>query len=292
MNLEQIKQKYAEGALEGIYDGVDNDVYHHAECPGRSSSFLKRLKSKSPAHAVAELKNPKPATPAMQFGTAFHDCILLPDLFARTYKVPPKVDRRTKEGKATWEAFQSDNPGAKILDEDEMTRLLAMRESVMAHPKLSELFDGATFEQSCWRKDPETGLMLKVRPDLLYTKDIAIVVDFKTCDSADRDSFALSCQKYGYDLSAAMYLDVLGMQLGQELDLFVLAAVEKQPPFAVVPYVLGGASLEKGMRDYQAAKRVAAECERTGDWYGYGKEFKDLELPSWAFGLGEVELTA
>ena len=71
--------------------------YRNDEAFSRSQLF--KL-SKSPAHFKYALENPEVETPALAFGTAFHAYVLEKDKFDSEYIVAPKLDRRTKEGKA------------------------------------------------------------------------------------------------------------------------------------------------------------------------------------------------
>ena len=58
---------------------MTNEAYHESSAIG--SSDLKLI-LKSPAHYKYEKENPSDPTPAMQFGTACHQALLEPKLFA------------------------------------------------------------------------------------------------------------------------------------------------------------------------------------------------------------------
>ena len=61
------------------------------------------------------LEHPMEQTPAMAFGSACHKYILEPDSFGSEYVLASSVDKRTKEGKAAWETFLSENAGKTIV---------------------------------------------------------------------------------------------------------------------------------------------------------------------------------
>lgn len=87
--------------------------------------------SKSPAHFKYALENPEVETPALAFGIAFHAYVLEKDKFDSEYIVAPKLDRRTKEGKAL--AAQIEASGKIPISEDAFAQIQAMAESVMSN---------------------------------------------------------------------------------------------------------------------------------------------------------------
>src|SRR5690606_28588177 len=72
----------------------------------------------SPAHRQADLRHPLTATPAMVFGSLTHTCVLAPQGLDRQYVVAPPFDRRTKDGKAAADAFETANDGRKSIDQE------------------------------------------------------------------------------------------------------------------------------------------------------------------------------
>ena len=88
------------------------EQYHSHPAVGHSG--LVRI-MRSPAHYKDVLTDPPDPTPAMRLGTAFHTALLEPDRFGQTFVVAPKFDRRTKEGKAQAEAWDTENAGKTAL---------------------------------------------------------------------------------------------------------------------------------------------------------------------------------
>lgn len=113
----------------GIIKGIPIAEYHKSAATSKSQ--LDQF-AKSPAHYLASLTTPRKETPAMRIGSIFHGMVLEPDRVK--IAVAPQCDKRTKEGKATWEAFCLENAGAEIVTAEEGEMLNGMRESVMAHP--------------------------------------------------------------------------------------------------------------------------------------------------------------
>jgi hypothetical protein len=184
----------------GWIGGLSSDRYHQG--PEVSASFLRTLIRHSPAHARAEQQDPRPDTPALRFGSAVHACILEPGAFWNRYAVAPKADRRTREGKATWEAFTADHPGAEILTESEGELLDAIAATVEAHPLAPLLLRGGEVEVSGYWSDPETGVSCRCRPDYLRTIE-GLMVDLKTTLDGSPIAFQRAIHGLGYHVQAS-----------------------------------------------------------------------------------------
>ena len=78
----------------------------------------------SPLHYWAAYLSPervKEQQDCFDFGTAYHTYVLEPDKFSQTIAVIPEgIDRRTKVGKAAWEAFQSESAGKVCIKQPDM----------------------------------------------------------------------------------------------------------------------------------------------------------------------------
>ena len=75
--------------------------------PGISKTKLWRIIEKSPQWFKYCADNPPEFnSPALMFGAALHKAVLEPDGFGDEYIVAPKFDRRTKDGKAAYAAFE------------------------------------------------------------------------------------------------------------------------------------------------------------------------------------------
>lgn len=149
--------------------------YRNDEAFSRSQLF--KL-SKSPAHFKYALENPEVETPALAFGTAFHAYVLEKDKFDSEYIVAPKLDRRTKEGKAL--AAQIEASGKIPISEDAFAQIQVMAESVMSNKYAAALLNGGEHEKSYFWTDKLTGLKLKCRPDCRTDlRSTSVIVDLK-----------------------------------------------------------------------------------------------------------------
>lgn len=176
----------------GVYRGLSNDEYHSGR--GVSKSLLDLL-DQSPAHLRAAVTStePRKATAAQSFGTAFHMILLEPERFAASYcepfespagalvtvedikqaltesGVPFKASARKSDLAATVrehlpaavlyddakEAYLAQNAGRIELTPDQWKRLNNMREAVFAHKAASKLLSASgESELSAYWEEP------------------------------------------------------------------------------------------------------------------------------------------
>lgn len=264
----------------GLYPQMSAAEYH--ALPYASNSRLKHL-LRSPAHAKAYMESPSATTPALALGSAIHTAVLEPHLFESKYIVAPDCDRRTKEGKAIWEAFQAEANGREIIKQADRDTCLAVYGAIYEHPAAGALLNAAgDVELSVIAEDEASGALYKIRPDKLVGH-LGTVVDLKTTQDASREAFTRSIFNLGYHRQAALYLDGLRAS-GVEVQHFVFVAVEKEPPFGVGVYRLTDEAVEAGRTQLAPLLRTWKWCEDTGEWPGYSEQVEDITLPRYAWG--------
>lgn len=260
------------------HPGLTNEAYHAMEAV--SPSRLKIL-ARSPLHYydqfLAEDREKREPTPAMQLGTALHTAVLEPELWSQTVAVPKhSFDRRTKVGKELAAEFERESAGKLVLAPDDADQVRRMADAVRRHPAARFLLElpGRREASYTWT-DPATGLACKCRPDW-HSEDRRIVVDVKTTRDASRLEFAKSIANLDYHVQAAWNQDAIGAEQ------FITIAVESSRPFAVAVYPASGAMIAAGQRRIEAAMALLAECQATGVWPGYGDLVQEpIELPGW-----------
>lgn len=267
----------------GIYRGIPNEDYHAAH--GISSSDLKKIWATTPAHWKHYKDHPEPATEAMNLGTAVHALVLEPDLAEGMIAVAPKVDRRTKIGKATWEDFQIESAGKLVVTEDQWAKARAMAEKVMAHPQAREALSGGAAEQSVFTE--HHGHILKARPDH-WTGPL--LSDLKTTADASPDGFQRQAAKLAYHIQAAYYLHVCSQHAPAED--FVFIAVENFAPFEVACYLLDDDALAIGRDHMHEALQTLLQAKRSGHYPGYSSSVELLGLPGWMVARHEYSRAA
>lgn len=246
-----------------------------------SNSTLGYLK-KSPAHMLHRLSTKSEPTPNMVLGSLTHCLILEPAQFDVMFAVAPELNKRTKVGKATWDAFtlECEKLNKQVVTIEQHEQALAMANSVVKHDaaaKLLELLSEA--ELTALWNDKETGLECKARLDGLTTNEI--IVDVKTTQDASPTEFARSIVKWGYHRQAAFYSAGYEAVAGRKPVAFVFVVVESSAPYAVATYVLSEESLDIGSAEISDLMQKFKECKDTKLYNGYSNQIETLELPAW-----------
>ena len=260
--------------------------------PAVSSSGLRTIIDKSPAHYYYDLTHPKEATPAMAFGSAMHQALLEPKLFKSNVVVPPIFEGRTKKGELTTsmnctevkdksDAWHLENHGKMIVSSDYFETIQGMLNSISKHEKASQMIGEGRAEESLFWTDAETGIECKARPDFLH--DGHIIVDLKTCEDASYSGFQKSLVKYNYAVQAAMYLEAACAVFERNFDKFEIIAIEKEPPYEIHCFHLDDAIIREGQELYYSALKTLKKCRDTDIYPGYGHQLTPISLPSWAY---------
>lgn len=262
--------------INGLINVPESEYHAH---PAISKSGLDRI-SISPAHFKAWKAAPDDPTDAMLFGSLCHRLILEPQAFEATVACAPECDRRTKDGKAIWDAFQAENVAKTIVKRDQYEILAGMARAWVAHPLYSKVHEGSLIEKSVFWNDPQTGLQCKSRPDIVHKS--GMILDLKTTDSAVPTEFQRTIAKYRYHVQAAWYLDGISKATGQTFDQFLFIAIEKKPPFGIAVYVATPLMIAQGRQAYIRDFETYAECMRKDSWPSYPTDVQPIDLPVWA----------
>ena len=248
---------------------MTNKEYREKE--GVSSSDLKKI-VKSPAHFRYWKDNPQEDTPALIFGKAAHKYVLETYDFYNEFAIAPVCDRRTKDGKSTYEMFLKESEGKDVITLEQFEQIDAMRNAAYATPFVSKLLTNGEKELSFWGVDEETGLRIKCRPDCITEMNGGhILIDYKTCSDAENMKFCRDSIKYGYDLQLAMYREILRQNTGHDYTVVIIAQ-EKTPPYATNVFQLSENYLQSGEEVYKEMLRIYKQCEETGNWWGYMRD--------------------
>lgn len=264
----------------GFYtaDELSNAAYHAS--PGISNSGLKLIGDKTPFHYWGRYLAPgRPqftSTAAMFVGTAFHAASLEPEKFEDEYVIANFKDRRAAGYKA-WAEAQIKH----ILMASDLRNVLGMRRSLFADPVSGHLLrSGGLFEYSAYAVDPETGVLLRARADLMSEE--GYVVDLKKCQDASDAGCRKAIESYGYWQQDPFYLDVFEMAGGERPKGFVFIFVEEDFPHAVNVIILSNDDRMRGQKTYRNNLQLYAQCLERNEWPAYGTGAKELELSMWA----------
>ena len=190
----------------------------------------------------------------MRFGTLIHTAILEPHTLAERTVVSPECDRRTKEGKAIYEAFLATANGREVISAKESVYLQAIQERVARDPIAGPLLqaEGNT-ESSLFWDDAVTGVPMRCRPDF-WRKD-GFVIDLKKSADSSSYGFGRSCLEYGYDRQAAIYTDGITAVTGEAPKGFIFIAIEGNADWTnikVQAHSVEQTDIDKGRARYRA----------------------------------------
>ena len=261
---------------------IPNEVYHG--CKGDSSSKIKdSLQSMmfyNARYNTGEIEGPTGAH--FDVGNLAHAMILEPETVEHSYLRKPdtpqptqpqrdKYDKWVKLGKPSkeedskayptalavercefWDDLHAKSEHLKIVDEENWTLAENMAKAVNSNPMAKKLLEhpSRNSEVSYFKRDGETGRILKCRTDIDVGSIIADVKTISLRNKIDEDYLLKilysEVVKRKYHLSAAMYCDITGA------DEFLWIFVNKEPNYHWVAVI--GASeklLEQGRELYQ-----------------------------------------
>lgn len=223
---------------------------------------------RSPAHFFYKLTHEPERSKALDFGIAMHMKLLEIDRFTLNYAMLPKVDRRTKEGKAAYDKAFMEAHGRDLIPEEQWTQMNDMAAKVWSNETAAKLLDGAHEQIYQWA-DPETGEVCKVKIDCLTAYEgVPMIVDYKTCDSCEDRAFRAAVRKYGYKFQAGMYAEGVENELLEAVR-FAFIAQEKNPPYAVRVFFCDDSFVSAGKLEFHNLLRRYHNCMQSGVWEGY-----------------------
>jgi hypothetical protein len=266
---KEIKSKYEE-VVPGVYQLVPNDIYHSTD--GLSKTNLCDIYESVSLYNMKKNKKEKPTDPMIK-GSALHDLCLLPDVFKETYVVGPTINRTTKK----WKEFIKEHPDKVILTPGMSEDVFRMRDSLYDNPRIREILESKTVlrEVSIWVKDPFTGLIVKIRPDIVLD---GVIYDIKTTIAPHSRAFLHSVYKYNYFVQSALYQDVAKTN-GMQISNFIFLVVGSTPPHLTAIYDLNEDLVQEGRDKYREALMTYSKYLMSDDgWDGlsYGREVVTL----------------
>ncbi|OOF51423.1 exodeoxyribonuclease VIII [Rodentibacter genomosp. 1] len=256
-----------------VLENMSNAEYHAHSAISKSGLDLI---DKSPAHYFYREKK---STPAMIFGSAFHDLVLLPDKFTQLYCVmPEELNLRTKEGKVFKEKVESEN--LTVLSYTDYQHIEKMKESLLNHPMADKLLAQGKPEISIFWRD-SIGVECRCRPDFLNNS--GIIVDLKTTTDASPTGFAKSIANFRYHVQDAYYSNGYFHAFGEPPKGFVFIAIEKEPPYAIGVYTLDDIAKIEGENRFKANLETYKNALETNQWHAFSPQIETLSLPHWAY---------
>jgi exodeoxyribonuclease VIII len=246
-----------------LYDGIEALNY------SGSKELLK-----SPAHYIQYMNREREATKALRVGSYVHALVLDKPKAETAFAIAPVVDRRTKDGKAAYEAFTSAlQPGTTVLSADEADESMKIAAAALGcidrHGfkfKATEFMFMTTFMDA----------NIKAAIDAVGESD-GYLYDLKTCEDASPSGFLKAVRAYRYNLQANFYKAAYTAGFKEHVQGFRFICVEKETLQTAV-YELGPDLMAYGYSDFIKAVETYKACLASNDWPGYSQEIQTLDL--------------
>jgi hypothetical protein len=260
--------------VDGINPKMSNSDYHGNKTH-LSSSALKMILKNPEEYFSKYVKGDLSEEKAFfTFGNYIHTLILEPELVEEEFAV---YDGAVKRGKL-YEQFKANIGNKLVITASEAALATRIMDSYNAHSLAPTLFSNGTPEGTF--AATIDGVMVKARLDYLIQDAI---LDVKTTGSAlDMQTLQSTIMKYDYDLSAALYLDVVNAALEINLESFIFCFISKE----TCDIVLAQASkemIENGRRKYKRALLKYKDLFNSG-YFNPNKPvpaISIIDLPTW-----------
>jgi hypothetical protein len=257
------------GKNGNIIKDIKDSEYRSAS--GLSNSMLKHF-IRSPKHYLLATETVFEPTESMQFGSAI-DAEILRKNPSDYYVVMPKVDGRTKEGKALKEKIQKEAEGKAVISEESAQKIPFIKESLYGHPEVGKILRGLTMKQFALFGTISTehgDVALKGLVDG-YDETTGTMFDLKTAQNASPSGFSKAIRDFGYAYQNIQYV-WLAMNAGLKVNRFVFGVVDNDAPFVTGAYSIHEDVLKRAYENWLKSINKYAYCQKSGDWDGYGKE--------------------
>ena len=260
-------------------DMPERDYHAH---PALNASTLKAVATKPLAKVRHDIDNRAAYNPAFTLGHAVHRLIL--EGTGDGIVLIDKPDYRTKEARVSRDAALA--VGHIPLLPNEHDQVVAMCAAVKNDDTAGPLLTGHQPEVSVFAD--LYGQPCKARLDAWHEDDGTgrpLIVDLKTTQDANPETFDRTALKYGYHQQQAHYCDLMEAETGTR-PRFLFVLVEKTDPYLVSVEELDELFYDLGrQKNVEAAARWKHAVD-TNEWPGY-QGINRVLAPTWA--LDELE---
>ena len=246
---------------KGIYKTLSNEKYH-AEQKHLSSSNLKLLLKDSKKFYKEKILGDREPIKGnnLDEGNYAHTLILEPHMIEEDYEFFPGNRKAGKE----WKAFSELHKDSSkiILSAAQKLKVENWVERYKERPEAVDLVEGSEKEFSLFAE--MLGVPLKVRADVINIEK-GYIADVKTTAyDPDVDTFGFTVEQFGYDLSAALYVDLYSRRYGKDFDFYFIVLGKRTMTCEV--YKASGLTLGKGRTKMMNAIKIYKACMASGKW--------------------------
>lgn len=195
---------------------------------------------------------------AFDEGTLAHSLILEPETIDEEFA----FFKGWKKVGNEWKQFQEDNKGKILISKPQKVRVERWVASALKLDEELKLFQGGLPEHTV--AGEFLGIPTKARADYVNI-DKCYIIDIKTTSfGTDIDSFRSVVEDRAYDLSAALYCEILKAEHCRDFDFYFYVLGKKDNVSEV--YKLSEKSRIVGLQKLMKAANMYKECKKSGEW--------------------------
>jgi len=252
---------------------------YHKDFEFLSKSFLTKFQL-SPLHAYHYMTAEQTDTDAMRFGRAYH--AIIADqmdevvIFDPVERPEPDKNFGSKLNKQ-WKEEIFSIPDKDIISMEEYLIIKKMIAQLQLNEMVQQIHAFELVQEEAFRTVIDT-YKVKCKPDGLQIgrgeNKENLIIDWKTCTSVHPDKIRYDIVKYGYDVQAALYSDIITEIHGNESN-FMFIFQEKTEPYDVLPVIIPSESevMYDGRNKWRNYAIQARKCFDSGVWPGVAGGF-------------------
>jgi hypothetical protein len=287
--MDIIKNPLRAGKLIGT---VEREAYHKSEHPrGHPEFAMSRGElvefNKCPNRWLLGYESEE--TKATEWGTIIDCLVLTPERFENEFSVTPLEYPATPKKKgevpemkpwnrnATYCREWEDAQTGTVVKGDVLTQAQNAVKFLMADKQIAELIQCSEKQVMVVGeyRDEDTGIVVPLKGliDLLPDREGrfgSALADLKTCYTANPFSWTKAVDQHGYDIQAALYLDLHNATEGTSDRLeFLHVLQESYPPWQVGRRILSEEFVQLGRMKYLSALKRYCQCLKANSWPGF-----------------------
>ncbi len=257
--------------------------------------------SKCPSRWRRGYREAEEGTDATEWGSLI-DCLLFDqERFNDRFAIKPATYPSEKEGDKPWNGNSKwcknwmEEQGEKVCIKSEDFQLAnAAHKRLSEDDTISEILRTSDFQVYCTAeyRDRDTGIIVPVKTlSDIVPKDhrdpmqkaydsestfINSIIDFKTGKSANPSWWPREVHSRGYDMQAALNLDVYNAATKEERFEFYHIIQESFPPYEISFPILSADFVDLGRNLYLTALKSYARCVKDNRWPGYNERYETI----------------
>lgn len=273
--METIKWDGQPISKPGVYSGISMEDYHGqlTAGPSVSSSGLRTILKQSPAHYfVNSYLNPdreeEEVKDHFDFGRAAHTLLLGESGFKEKYAIRPEIYDSWRTDAAKKWRISMEEAGRTVLLPEDIGAIKGIAAQLARDPIVGAGILQGEVERTIVWQDKDTGIWVKVRPDVIPESD-GMAADLKTTTDASPLAIAKAVDNFGYHQQGALIGEGFRQVLDIDMTDFVLVWIEKKAPFVVNVSPVEDQWIHYGGLQNRRALNIFAACVEEGNWPGY-----------------------